>query len=71
LETSFLETTLNTPLDPLVAEIVNLLDDNLREAWNERSAIYEFDAHLTRGHAEALALLSILRRHPDVLTKIK
>ena len=62
---------LNTPIDPLVEEIVSLLDDNQREEFEERAAIIEFNAHLLRAHAECLALLDVLRRHPDVLKKTK
>ena len=65
-----LETTLNTPMDALVADMVKLLDDNEREDFEERAAIIEFDANLPRGHAECLALLDVLRRNPAVLTKI-
>lgn len=67
----FLETTLNTPIDALVAEIVGQLDDNLREDFEERAAIIEFDAHLPRAHAECLALLYVLRRYPFMLMKIR
>lgn len=58
------------PVDALVAEIVNVLDENQREDFEERAAIIEFDANLPRGHAECLALLDVLRRNPEVLTKI-
>jgi hypothetical protein len=58
------------PLDPLVRELVELLDDDLREAFEERAAIIEFDAGLQRAHAECLALLSVLRRHPTALTRV-
>jgi hypothetical protein len=66
-----LETALNTPIDPLVANMVKLLDDNQKEDWSERAGILEFSAHMRRGHAECLALLDVLRRHPDVLRKSK
>ena len=66
-----METTLNTPIDALVAEMVTALDDNQREDFEERAAIIEFDANLPRGHAECLALLDVLRRHPAVLMKIR
>ncbi|MGJ0484806.1 MAG: hypothetical protein ACR65R_09760 [Methylomicrobium sp.] len=56
-----------TPLDPLVAEIVNLLDPDLREDFEERAGIIEFDANLPRAHAECLALLNVLLRHPECL----
>ena len=62
---------MNTPLDTLVAEIVDQLDDNLREEFEERAAIIEFDANLPRAHAECLALLYVLRRYPFMLMKIR
>ena len=56
-----------TPTDAIVADIVSKLDDNLREDFEERAGIIEFDGKLSRGHAECLALLDVLRRHPEVL----
>ena len=56
-----------TPTDAIVADIVSKLDDNLREDFEERAGIIEFDAKLSRGHAECLALLDVLRRHPEIL----
>jgi hypothetical protein len=50
------------PRDPLVAEIFNTLDDNLKEAFLERASIIEFDSNLPRAHAECLALLCVLTR---------
>ena len=50
------------PNDPLVAEIFNTLDDNLKEAFLERASIIEFDSNLPRAHAECLALLCVLTR---------
>lgn len=58
------------PLDPLVAEIVGRLDENLREMFEERAGIIEFDAGLPRAHAECLALLGVLYRPPAVLTGV-
>ena len=58
------------PLDAIVADIVDGLDATLREEFDERSAIIEFDGRETRAHAEALALLDVLSRHPFVLTGI-
>ena len=55
---------LPTPIDSLVAEVVNKLDEAMREAFEERAAIIEFDANLPRDHAECLALLGLLIRHP-------
>lgn len=65
-----METPKATPLDPLVADMVHLLDDNHREEFEERAAIIEFDARLPRGHAECLALLEVLRRHPALALRI-
>ena len=55
------------PLDSIVAEIIERLDENLRELFEERAGIIEFDAGLPRAHAECLALLGVLYRHPAVL----
>ena len=59
---------MQTPIDPLVAEMVEQLDLDLREAFEERAAIIEYDAKVQRAHAEALALLNVLDRHPDALS---
>lgn len=59
------------PLDPLVADMVNLLDEGQRDEFEERAAIIEFEGKLPRAHAECLALLTVLRRHPEVLTMIR
>ena len=48
---------MTTPIDPLVAQMVEQLDLDLREAFEERAAIVEFEAGVQRAHAEALALL--------------
>jgi hypothetical protein len=61
---------MQTPLDPLVADMVLMLDENHRESFEERAAIIEFDGQLPRAHSECLALLDVLRRHPDVLTGV-
>ncbi|SFM74357.1 hypothetical protein [Nitrosomonas communis] len=58
---------METPLNPLVADIVSTLDPNLREDFEERAAIMEFEANMERAHAECLALIDLLRRHPSVL----
>ena len=57
------------PIDPIVAEIVERLDENLREAFEERAAIIEYEAGKARAHAECLALLLILQQHPEVLRR--
>jgi hypothetical protein len=53
------------PIDPLVANLVDRLNDNLREAFEERAGILEFEANLPRAHAECLALLNVLVSHPE------
>lgn len=55
------------PTDAIVADIVSKLDDDLREDFEERSGIIEFEAKVPRAHAECLALIDLLRRHPEVL----
>lgn len=47
---------MKTPINTLVSDMVNILDDRLREDFEERAAIMEFDAELSRAHAECLAL---------------
>ena len=59
------------PLDPIVADMVSELDAELREEFEERAGIIEFDGKQPRAHAECLALLDVLRRHPTALTKRK
>jgi len=51
----------------LVAEIVSQLDPALREEFEERAAMMEFDGAMLRDHAECLALLDVLYRHPEAL----
>ena len=56
-----------TPLNPLVAEMVAKLNANLREDFEERASIVQHDGCLPRDHAECLALLDVLHRHPCAL----
>lgn len=58
-------------MHPLVETIVTQLDADLREEFDERAGIIEFEAKLPRDHAECLALLDVLRRHPAVLMAIR
>lgn len=39
-------------------------DANLREDFEERASIKEFDGNLPRDHAECQTLLDVLNRHP-------
>ena len=63
---SFQESHLKQP-PSIVADLVLRLDDNLREDFEERAGIIEFDGAQPRDHAECLALLDVLRRHPAAL----
>ena len=51
------------PQDEVVAVLLQLLNETEREAFEERAGIIEFDAGLSRGHAECLALLEVIRCH--------
>ncbi|MDD3353138.1 hypothetical protein [Zoogloea sp.] len=51
------------PLDAGVARLVEQLDDNRREAFEERAGILQFDARLPRLDAERQALIQTLARH--------
>jgi hypothetical protein len=61
------ETSMNRPLT-IMEELLNRLDADLREEWEERAAIMEFDGGLSRDHAECLALLNVFMRHPQALS---
>jgi hypothetical protein len=54
-------------MDPLVSDLLDLLDRDLREDFEERAAIAEFEAEYPREHAECLAMLDVVSRHPSVL----
>jgi hypothetical protein len=58
------------PLDPLVAEMVERLNPNYREWFEERAGILEFDAGYPPEQAEPLALLMLLHRYPDALLDV-
>ena len=50
-----------------IIEMLDKLNPDLREEWEERAAIMEFEAGLNRDHAECLALLDVIRRNPSAL----
>lgn len=52
------------PVSPIVEALVRRLDDNLREAFEERAGVMQFEAGKERELAEALALLDVIRVHP-------
>ena len=51
------------PQAEVVAVLLQLLNETEREAFEERAGIIEFSAGLSRGHAECLALLEVIRRY--------
>jgi hypothetical protein len=52
---------MQVPMIPFVDDLVALLDADLRERFEERAAIMEFDGGLARSHTECLALIRVLR----------
>lgn len=56
-------------LRPFAGNVLERCDEGQLEAWAERAAILEFDAGCRpRALAEALAVLDLLRRSPELLT---
>jgi hypothetical protein len=49
---------------------VSKLDANLKEAWEERAAILEFDACVGRDLAEALAILLVMQQYPEEASRL-
>ena len=49
----------------IVSALVARLTDHLREIYEERAAIMEFDGGLPREYAEALALLALIQQYPS------
>jgi hypothetical protein len=50
-----------TPIHPIVAALVARLNEDLREAFEERAGIMQYEAGHARELAEALALLDVIR----------
>jgi hypothetical protein len=59
---------MQTTIDPIVTELVERLSMVLREEFEERAGIIEFDGGKSRAHAECLALLNVIKNHPAVLS---
>jgi hypothetical protein len=60
---------MNRPLT-FTEELLTRLDADLREEYEERAAIMEYDGGLPREFAENLALLNIFWRHPNALLEL-
>lgn len=52
---------------PIVTDFASLLDENRREAFEERAAVMQFEAGIERDLAEALALLLVIRQYPQAV----
>ena len=57
-------------VDERIQELIDRLPEELLEAWQERSAIREYDGGFSRPHAEALAVLDLLDSDPDMLSNL-
>ncbi len=53
--------------DPVVADLVSRLEADMREYFEERAGIRQYDGGLPREMAECLALLDVVKRHPLAL----
>ena len=54
-------------LNPLVVDLVDLLDPDMREQFEDQIAVIEHLAETPRVLAECLALLALLHRYPGAL----
>ena len=50
------------PIDPLVSEVYETLNDTLKEEFHERAAIIEFESNIPREHAERLAMDAVVSK---------
>jgi len=58
-------------VDERVQQLLDRMPEDLLEAWEERAAIREYDAGLSRPHAEAMALLDLLDGEPELLSNVR
>lgn len=56
---------------PFVGDMLDRLDAGQLESWQERSAILAADAGYPKALSEALALLEVVRRWPEVVTGVR
>ena len=50
------------PIDPLISEIYDTLNDTLKEEFHERAAIIEFESNIPRDNAERQAMDAVLAK---------
>ena len=58
-------------VDERVQQLIERMPEEFIEAWEERSAIREYDGGLARPHAEAMALLDLLDSEPELLSSAR
>jgi hypothetical protein len=64
------EASMNRPLT-IMEELLSRLDSCLFELYDERAGIIQFDGGFSRDHAECLALLNVILRHPLALSRVR
>lgn len=57
-------------MDQLMSQLVDRLNVELREEFEERAGIVEADAGLTRDESECFALMDVLHRYPWALAGV-
>ncbi len=50
-----------------IIDMLDRLEPDLREDFEERAAIMQYDGKMPRDHAECLALLYLLKKHPSAV----
>jgi hypothetical protein len=60
----------NYPMYDVVSELLQRLEPDLRELFEERAGIVQWEGGLPQEEAESYALLDVLRRHPWALTGV-
>jgi len=58
-------------VDERVQQLIDRMPEEFLEAWEERAAIRDYDAGLSRPHAEAMALLDLLDGEPELLSNVR
>jgi hypothetical protein len=67
----FQEAAMESPIHPIVANLVSQLNESMQEEFEERAGIIEASIKIDRGHAECLALLQLFTSYPVVVVTNK
>lgn len=59
-------THLNQPIHPVAKQFVLKLNDEQREYFEERAAIYQFEGGYTRSTSELKAIEAVLKQWPEL-----